>query len=124
MKLTGNLLTGAQEVSATTGTFKALNPATNVEIEPSFALGGVAEVDRAAQLADEAFDSYNNTSLAERAAFLERIADGLDAVTVALEPFLRPVCYQGFPDDLLPESLQRDNPRGIWRLTDGELSKA
>jgi alpha-ketoglutaric semialdehyde dehydrogenase len=117
MKLTGNLLTGAQEVSATTGTFKALNPATNVEIEPSFALGGVAEVDRAAQLADEAFDSYNNTSLAERAAFL-------DAVTVALEPFLRPVCYQGFPDDLLPEALQRDNPRGIWRLTDGELSKA
>jgi 2,5-dioxopentanoate dehydrogenase len=84
MKLNGNLLIGAQEVSATAGSMKALNPATNAEIEPSFAFGGVAEVDRAAQLADDAFDSYNNTSLAERAAFLERIADGLDAITPAL----------------------------------------
>jgi alpha-ketoglutaric semialdehyde dehydrogenase len=42
----------------------------------------------------------------------------------AIERFLRPVCYQGFPDELLPEALQHDNPRGIWRLTDGELSKA
>jgi NADP-dependent aldehyde dehydrogenase len=63
---------------------KALNPATNTEIEPSFAFGGAAEVDHAARLADEAFDSYNNTSLAERAAFLERIADGLDSITSEL----------------------------------------
>jgi NADP-dependent aldehyde dehydrogenase len=42
----------------------------------------------------------------------------------SIERFLRPVCYQGFPDELLPEALQHDNPRGIWRLTDGELSKA
>jgi len=42
----------------------------------------------------------------------------------AIERFLRPVCYQGFPDDLLPEALKYDNPLGIWRLTDGELSKA
>ncbi|MCA8101834.1 aldehyde dehydrogenase family protein [Burkholderia contaminans] len=34
--------------------------------------------------ADEAFDSYNNTALASRAAFLERIADGLDAVAPQL----------------------------------------
>src|SRR5580700_2410904 len=81
MKLNGNLLIGAQEVSATAGTMKALNPATNVDIEPLFAFGGVEEVDRAAQLADDAFDRYNRTSLPERAAFLERIADGLDAIT-------------------------------------------
>lgn len=84
MKLTGNLLIGAQEVSATAGTMKALNPATNAEIEPSFAFGGSAHVDRAAQLADDAFDSYNSTSLEARAAFLERIADGLDAITPEL----------------------------------------
>jgi alpha-ketoglutaric semialdehyde dehydrogenase len=42
----------------------------------------------------------------------------------AIERFLRPVCYQGFPDELLPEALQHDNPRGLWRLNDGELSKA
>ena len=47
MKLNGNLLIGAQEVSDTAGTMKALNPATNVEIEPLFAFGGIEEVIRA-----------------------------------------------------------------------------
>jgi NADP-dependent aldehyde dehydrogenase len=80
MKLTGNLIIGAHEVPATEGTMKALNPATNQLIEPDFAFGGVAEVDRAATLADEAFDRYSHTSLTRRAAFLESIADNLDAV--------------------------------------------
>ncbi|MGO4304282.1 aldehyde dehydrogenase (NADP(+)) [Cupriavidus sp. RAF12] len=84
MNLTGNLLIGEQEAGATAGSMKALNPATNLSIEPAFAFGGAAEVDRAAQLADDAFDSYNNTSLEVRAAFLERIADGLDAVASEL----------------------------------------
>ncbi|PLQ00549.1 aldehyde dehydrogenase (NADP(+)) [Cupriavidus pauculus] len=79
MNLTGNLLIGAQEVRATAGAMRALNPATNLTFAPDFAFGGADEVDRAAQLADEAFDSYNATSLAVRAAFLERIAGGLDA---------------------------------------------
>jgi NADP-dependent aldehyde dehydrogenase len=76
--LTGHLLIGASDVPATAGTMKALNPSTNLEIEPEFAFGGEAEVDRAVRLADEAFDSYNATTLQARAAFLERIADGLD----------------------------------------------
>jgi NADP-dependent aldehyde dehydrogenase len=84
MKLTGNLLIGAHDISATAGTMNALNPATNAEIEPAFAFGTAAEVDRAAELADDAFDSYNGTSLDERAAFLDRIADGLDAVAPEL----------------------------------------
>lgn len=41
----------------------------------------------------------------------------------SIERFLRPVCYQGFPDALLPEALKRANPAGIWRLNDGALSK-
>ena len=84
MKLSGNLLIGAREVSATAGTMKALNPATNLEIEPLFAFGGTDEVDRAVRLADDALDSYSRTSLPDRAAFLGRIADGLDAVTPEL----------------------------------------
>jgi alpha-ketoglutaric semialdehyde dehydrogenase len=84
MKLTGNLLIGATEVPASAGTMKALNPATHQLIEPDFAFGGVVEVDMAANLADEAFDHYSHTSLTERAAFLERIADNLDALTQPL----------------------------------------
>ncbi|WP_049096292.1 aldehyde dehydrogenase (NADP(+)), partial [Burkholderia cepacia] len=38
----------------------------------------------------------------------------------AIERFLRPVCYQDFPDDLLPEGLQEKNPRAIPRLRDGK----
>lgn len=84
MELTGHMLIGAEDVAATAGSMKALNPATNQEIEPAFAFGGTAEVDRAAQLADDAFESYHATSLAERAAFLERIAAGLEAASPEL----------------------------------------
>src|ERR1700743_1900910 len=41
----------------------------------------------------------------------------------SIERFLRPVCYQGFSDDLLPEALKHTNPCQIWRLTDGALSR-
>lgn len=84
MELTGNLIIGASDVPASQGTMKALNPAANQLIEPEFAFGGALEVDKAATLADEAFDSYSHSSLAERAAFLERIADNLDQVREAL----------------------------------------
>ena len=99
MELTGNLIIGADDVPATEGTLKALNPATNQLIEPAFALGGVAEVDRAATLADEAFDSYSHTSLSERAAFLERIADNLDAVRKPLAA--RAALETGLPETQL-----------------------
>lgn len=38
--------------------------------------------------------------------------------------FARPVCYQNFPQELLPEALKNKNARGMWRLIDGELTKA
>ncbi|MEV7691584.1 hypothetical protein [Streptomyces bungoensis] len=44
--------------------------------------------------------------------------------TLAIERWLRPVCYQSFPDALLPEELRSDNPLGITRLLDGELAPA
>jgi len=84
MRLTGHLFIGAADVAATAGTMRALDPRTNQEVEPPFAFGTGAEVDRAARLADEAFDSYNATTLAQRAAFLEKIADNLDRVTPEL----------------------------------------
>jgi NADP-dependent aldehyde dehydrogenase len=80
MTLTGDLIIGAADAPATEGTMRALAPAANRPIAPDFALGGAADVDRAVILADAAFDSYSHTSPGERAAFLERIADNLDAV--------------------------------------------
>jgi len=39
--------------------------------------------------------------------------------TDAIYRFLRPVSYQGFPDELLPPALARNNPEGIIRVTNG-----
>jgi len=43
--------------------------------------------------------------------------------SAAIYRFARPVCYQNFPDELLPPELQNANPRGIWRRIDGQLTK-
>jgi NADP-dependent aldehyde dehydrogenase len=40
--------------------------------------------------------------------------------TAAIERFLRPIAWQGFPDALLPEPLQENNPWGLPRRTDGK----
>jgi NADP-dependent aldehyde dehydrogenase len=44
--------------------------------------------------------------------------------TRAIERFARPVCFQGFPDALLPPELQNANPLGIERLVNGERTRA
>ena len=41
--------------------------------------------------------------------------------TVALERFLRPVCYQDIPDELLPPEVQANNPFDLKRLVDGMI---
>jgi NADP-dependent aldehyde dehydrogenase len=43
--------------------------------------------------------------------------------TAAIQRFLRPVCYQNFPADLLPEMLRDDSSSRSWRLIDGELTR-
>lgn len=43
--------------------------------------------------------------------------------TAAILRFLRPICYQNFPNDALPTELQDANPRKIWRMVDGTLTR-
>lgn len=40
--------------------------------------------------------------------------------TMAIERFTRPVCYQNFPEALLPEDLKDSSTRGFDRLVDGK----
>ncbi len=44
--------------------------------------------------------------------------------TAAIFRFARPVCFQDFPQAVLPPELRNRNERGIWRLVNGELSQA
>ena len=43
--------------------------------------------------------------------------------TAAIRRFLRPACYQGFPQTLLPDELKDGNPCQMLRLVDGEWSR-
>jgi alpha-ketoglutaric semialdehyde dehydrogenase len=43
--------------------------------------------------------------------------------TYSIYRFVRPVCYQDFPQAALPEELKDANPLGIMRLVDGELTR-
>lgn len=43
--------------------------------------------------------------------------------TRSIRRFARPTCYQNFPDTLLPQELQADNPRRIWRKIDGQRTQ-
>jgi NADP-dependent aldehyde dehydrogenase len=43
--------------------------------------------------------------------------------TDAIKRFVRPVSYQGFPNEALPPALQDGNPLGIWRRVNGEFVK-
>ncbi len=41
----------------------------------------------------------------------------------AIDRFLRPVCYQDLPAELLPEAVKDGNPLKLWRLRDGQLGR-
>ncbi|MDB5330397.1 MAG: Aldehyde dehydrogenase, partial [Phycisphaerales bacterium] len=43
--------------------------------------------------------------------------------SAAIERFARPICYQDFPQSVLPEELRDENPRKIWRQVGGTLTR-
>jgi NADP-dependent aldehyde dehydrogenase len=43
--------------------------------------------------------------------------------TAAIKRFVRPICYQDFPQASLPDELKDGNPLNIFRLVDGEWTK-
>lgn len=41
----------------------------------------------------------------------------------AIKRFARPLAFQNWPDELLPDALKNGNPLGIWRTVNDELTK-
>ena len=80
MNILGNMLIGQADCQGKEGELFAIDPATDMKLAPSFGAGSTRDVDRACQLALEAFDTYRETSPSARAAFLEAIADGIVAL--------------------------------------------
>jgi len=40
-----------------------------------------------------------------------------------IKRFARPVCFQNWSNELLPEELKNENPLGLWRMVNNELTK-
>ncbi|ELX12692.1 NADP-dependent fatty aldehyde dehydrogenase AldH [Janthinobacterium sp. HH01] len=84
MQIAGEMVIGRSAVLGKEGTMKAIDPSRNVEIEPAFGLASAADLQRACELADQAFDIYRATGLEARAKFLETIADRIMDIGPAL----------------------------------------
>ncbi len=41
----------------------------------------------------------------------------------AIKRFVRPIAFQNWPDNLLPDELKNENPLAIWRTVNNELTK-
>lgn len=80
IELTGTSIIGQTRGQATGDTFHAFDPTTGNEIGPAFHTATLDELDRAASLADEARIPFGKIPGRERAAFLRKIADNIEAL--------------------------------------------
>jgi len=75
--INGAMLIGRSAVHGGAPAFRAINPATGADMEPSFGSATTADAERACVLAQQAFDAYRATSLEQRAGFLEQVAQNI-----------------------------------------------
>ena len=96
MTLEGKLLIGQQAISGQQADIHAVNPATGETLAPAYPGGSKAEVEQACELAEAAYATYRETSLEERAVFLETIASEIEAIGEELTE--RGVAETGLPE--------------------------
>lgn len=105
LKLAGRSLIG-RDLGSTGGTaFYGVNPATGEKLEPAFYSASAEEIDRATNLAADAFHATQKIGGRERAAFLRRIAENLTADDEAI--IARANLESGLPLPRLQGELKR-----------------
>lgn len=77
---TGQMIIAGSPVAGGGPEVRAIDPSTGAAIEPAFAHGDASDVERACTAAAAAFGGYRRAPLPERAEFLERIADNIEAL--------------------------------------------
>jgi NADP-dependent aldehyde dehydrogenase len=80
MTIKGEMLIGQQIVTGTQANIQAVNPATGEKLAPIYIGGSRAHVEQACELAEAAYVTYRETTLEERATFLETIASEIEAI--------------------------------------------
>lgn len=85
-QIKGEMIIGRSAVVGKEGAVKAVDPSRNEQIEPAFGLASTAELEKTCTLAEQAFDTYRETTPEQRAKFLETIADRImDLGTTLIE---------------------------------------
>ncbi len=80
MPVTGQSIIAGTPTSGSAGTFTPVAPGTGAPLEPAVSCLTPDEVQLATRAAAEAFPAYRATSPSDRAAFLEAIADEIEAL--------------------------------------------
>ena len=80
MKLSGRSIIGFDRSSTSGTAFCAHNPVTGEALSPDFYSASTEDVERAVQLAHQAFANYSRTSGREKGAFLRTIAAEIEAI--------------------------------------------
>ena len=80
-KLTGKSIIGFREGSSPHGAFRAQNPVTGEAVGPNFFSASAEDVEQAAKLAHNAFDTYSRLSGHEKGKFLRAIAANIESIT-------------------------------------------
>ena len=79
-QLSGKSIIGFQSGGDGKPTLFGVNPATGESLEPGYAAVSEAELNRAVDLAAAAFTTFGKSTGAERAAFMRKIADNIEAI--------------------------------------------
>lgn len=117
MALTGELFIASKRVARDGAGFRAIEAATGEPIEPRFSLAVAEDVEAACAAAEAAFPIYSNLPREKRAAFLEAIADEIDALGDTLTE--RAMTESGLPAARL--NGERGRTSGQMRLFAREL---
>ena len=96
MELSGRSIIGSKRGALNGASLNGFNPATGENLEPAYHFASTAEVDDAARLADKAFASFSTTTGAQRATFLRKIAENIEALGDKL--ITRAVQETGLPE--------------------------
>lgn len=80
MTLIGHSLIAGEPTAGTGGTTSGINPATNEQLEPAYTLLTEDQVKAATAAAAEAYPSFSTLDPETHAAFLEAIADNIEAI--------------------------------------------
>ncbi|GER22414.1 2,5-dioxovalerate dehydrogenase [Zafaria cholistanensis] len=94
--LAGHSIIAGREVPGNGGTVNGFNPATNAVLEPAYTLIDREQLAAATTAAEEAFESFSSLDPETHAAFLEKIAENIEAVGADL--VARAMIETGLPE--------------------------